>query len=326
MGRLRSGVLRARPAGRWAPGRASRGGTVLAVGAAAVSGFSIFLNTYAVHHVRSATAFTTAKNLVAALALLAVGVGLSVLTTRSPRHPAMALPRRPSQWGLLGLIAVIGGSVPFVLFFEGAARTSATDAALLQKTLLIWVALLAVPLLGERLSRSHVAAILMLLAGQYLLLAPSPGDHANTGNLMVLAATLLWSVETVVLKVALRSIAPLTVGVARLGLGVVLILGYLALRGQLGSLASLGTTGWAWALLMGIVLAAYVASWLGALARSPATDVTAVLVGAAFMTAALEVGFQGYPLASHLPSLALLAAGVALIAALSRRRAPSPTP
>jgi hypothetical protein len=61
------------------------------------------------------------------------------------------------------------------------------------------------------------------------------------------------------------------------------------------------------------VLAAYVAGWLGALARSPATDVTAVLVGAAFVTAALEAGFQGYPLASHLPSLVLLAAGVALI-------------
>ncbi len=309
------------------PARAARGGMALALSAALVSGVSVFLNTDAVHHVRSATAFTTAKNLVAAVALLAVaGVLGAARSRRAPRSSLFALPRRPSQWGLLGLIAVIGGSVPFVLFFEGAALTSATDAALIQKTLVIWVALLAIPTLGERLSRWHVVAIVMLLGGQFLLLTPTAGGHANTGNLMILGATLLWSLETVVLKVALRSMAPLTVGVARLGLGVVLILGYLALRGQLGSLAGLGGAGWAWALLMGVVLAAYVASWFGALARAPAIDVTAVLVGSAFVTAALDAGFQGYSLSTHLPSLALIAAGVTVIAVLSRRRSPSPVP
>jgi drug/metabolite transporter (DMT)-like permease len=319
------GTLAERRTGRGVP-RVSRGGLALALSAAAVSGLSVFLNTYAVHHVRSATAFTTAKNLVAAFVLLTLAAALPLARARSARLGALAMPRRPSQWGLLALIAVTGGSVPFVLFFEGAAMTSATDAALIQKTLVIWVALLALPMLGERLSRWHVLAIVMLLAGQFLLLTPSAGDHANTGNLMVLAATLLWSAETVALKVALRSMAPLTVGMARLGLGVLLILGYLAVRGQLGTLAGLGIAGWEWALLMGVVLAVYVGLWLGALARAPATDVTAVLVGGAFVTAALDAAFQGDALTSHLPSLALIAAAVTLLALLSRRRAPSPAP
>ena len=290
-------------------------GVGLAVLAALVSGFSIFLNSYAAHHVSSTTAFTTAKNLVAALVLLGGGLLLA-----GGRRRVAALPRGPRDWALIGLIAVVGGSVPFVLFFQGVALTSATDAALIQKSLVVWVALLAIPLLGERVSVWHLGAIAMLLVGQVLLLGPLTGTHANAGNLMILAATLLWSVETIVLKVALRSMPPLTVGIARLGLGVVLILAYLALRGQLGTLATLGAVGWSWALAMGVVLAAYVSCWLGALARAPAIDVTAVLVAAAFVTAALDAGFQGYSLGSHLPSLVLIAAGVALLVVVARRR------
>jgi drug/metabolite transporter (DMT)-like permease len=293
-------------------------GIALALGAAAISGFSVFLNSYAVHHVTSPTAFTTAKNLVAALVLLA---GAGALAASGDRA-ALALPRSRRDWALLGAIAVVGGSVPFVLFFQGAALTSATDAALIQKSLVIWVALLAIPLLGERLTGWHLGAIALLLAGQVLLLGPLGGDRTNLGNLMILGATLLWSVETVILKVALRRMPALTVGIARLGLGVVLILGYLGVRGDLGTLVGLGAAGWGWALAMGAVLAAYVASWLGALARAPAVDVTAMLVGAAFVTALLQAGFQGYSLGSHLPSLGLIGAGVVLLAVVSRRRRP----
>ena len=54
---------------------------------------------------------------------------------------------------------MIGGSVPFVLFFEGLARAEATQAAFIQKTLVVWVALLAVPLLRERFGVPHALAI-----------------------------------------------------------------------------------------------------------------------------------------------------------------------
>ena len=54
-------------------------------------------------------------------------------------------------------VAVVGGSVPFVLFFEGLARAEATQAAFIQKTLVVWVALLAVPLLHERLGLARTS-------------------------------------------------------------------------------------------------------------------------------------------------------------------------
>ena len=49
---------------------------------------------------------------------------------------------------------------------RGARARGATQAAFIHKTLVVWVALLAVPLLHERLGPGHVGAIALLLAGQ----------------------------------------------------------------------------------------------------------------------------------------------------------------
>ena len=97
--------------------------------------------------------------------------------------------------------------MPFVLFFEGLARASSTEAAFIHKTLVIWVALLAVPLLGERLSWAHWAAIALLLAGQAVLVGEAGTVTLGSGELMIFGATLLWSVEVVVVKRLLASLA-----------------------------------------------------------------------------------------------------------------------
>ena len=109
--------------------------------------------------------------------------------------------------------------MPFVLFFEGLARASSTAAAFIHKTLVIWVALLAVPLLGERLSWAHWAAIALLLAGQAVLVGDAGTVTLGAGELMIFGATLLWSVEVVVVKRLLASLAAPTLAAARLGIG-----------------------------------------------------------------------------------------------------------
>jgi hypothetical protein len=90
---------------------------------------------------------------------------------RQPSSAARGLhpPRGPAQWAGLAAVAIVGGSVPFILFFEGLARVTSTDAAFIQKTLVIWVALLAVPLLRERIGPWHLAAIAALVWGQAIL-------------------------------------------------------------------------------------------------------------------------------------------------------------
>jgi drug/metabolite transporter (DMT)-like permease len=292
-----------------------RTGILLALATAAISGVSVFLNGYGVKAFGSSTVYTTGKNLVAAIILLAVvGIG-------ARRGARLTRPTRRGQWVALGAIGVIGGSLPFVLFFEGLARASSPQAAFVHKTLVLWVALLALPLLKERLQWGHWVAIALLVVGQVGLAGGTPASFGTPG-LMILGATLLWSLEVIVAKRLLDGVSSWTVGVARMGLGAVALLGWLAVRGQLGALVSLTAAEVGWALATGALLAGYVATWFAALARAQAVDVTAVLVLAAPVTALLSAAVNGTTLATQTPWLAMVVLGGAAMAWLGWRARP----
>ena len=112
------------------------------------------------------------------------------------------------------MIGVIGGSLPFLLFFGGLAQASAPSAAFIHKTLFIWVAILAVPLLGERLGLVQLGALAVLLVGQAMILTPA-GVAWGMGETMIAAATLLWAGETIVARRVLRTVPAAVVGAAR---------------------------------------------------------------------------------------------------------------
>ncbi len=181
----------------------------------------MYVNAKGVSRFDDATVYTTAKNVVAGAVLLLLALALVGRPRRSAARAAW--PRTGRQ--RLGLIAVacIGGSVPFVLFFEGLARASATQAAFIHKTLVVWVAVLAVVLLRERLGPLHLVAIGLLMAGQ-VLLVPSVGVvRFGTGEAMILAATLFWAVEVIVVKRLVVGLEPQTLAAGRMALGTVVL-------------------------------------------------------------------------------------------------------
>ena len=296
-----------------------RWGIALALVTAVISGVSIFVNGFAVKQLPDPAVYTTLKNGVAAILL----IGLATATTR----PDVVRAVRPRDWGWLAVIGVIGGSVPFVLFFTGLAEASAPSAAFIQKTLFVWVAILAVPLLGERLGALQLGALGVLLAGQALILQPV-GIAWGAGETMIAGATLLWAVETIVARRVLRSVPSAIVGSARLAIGLLVLVGYLAVSGRLPVVAALGPQAWAWALLTGLLLTGYVATWFAALRRAPASAVTAILVLGAPITAALsaiQAGHLGVGPALGGQALVLLAAG-AIVALAIRRPATERAP
>lgn len=290
-----------------------RTGIVLALGTAVISGVSVFVNSYGVRAFADATVYTTAKNVVAALVLALV------VTTRAT---GARLTRPPSrrQWWALGVVGLLGGSIPFVLFFEGLSRASSGGAAVIHKTLVLWVAVLAVALLKERLQWGHWLAIGLLLVGQ-LGLAGGRLPSLGSAELMILAATAMWSVEVVVAKRLLGSLSSWIVGLARMGLGSLALLAWLLVRGDLAALTALTWTQLGWVLTTGLLLAGYVATWLAALKRAQAVDVTAVLVLAVLVTAALAGAFDGVAVGAQAPWLALIAAGGLLVWLAPRHRA-----
>lgn len=288
-------------------------GVVLATGAALISGLAIYLNAFAVKQLPDAAVYTTLKNAIAAFVLMTAAVGLGAV------RDVRAIDRR--HWPAILAVGVIGGSVPFILFFTGLAQASAPSAAFIQKTLFVWVALLAVPFLGERLGVASVIGLGILLVGQALVLPPA-GIRWGMGETLILGATLFWAAETILVKRLLGSIPSNVMAVLRMGIGLVVLAGYLALTGKLGVVAGLGATQWAWVVLTGLVLAGYVGTWFAALKRAPASVVASVLVLGAVVTGALTAISAGAPPSpTIIGGYILIVAAAGMIAAWSVRAA-----
>lgn len=295
---------------------AFRAGVLLALGTALISGVSVYLNKFAVTAVPDAVLFTTMKNTVVGGALL---VALFfALRNRVTAQNVVGLTRR--DWLKLGAIAVVGGSVPFLLFFTGLKLASAPSAALIHKTLFIWVALLAAPFLGERLSKWVVAGLGVLLIGQLLSNYPKAWGWGTGENLIVLA-TMLWAVETILVKRVLPNVPVSLAAAARMAGGAVVMWGYLAFTNQAGNVLALNANQWLWILLTSAFLFGYVATWYAALKFAPATVVTSVLTIGAVITVGITAIVEG-KLVEPLPALGLIfiVIGAALVVGLWMER------
>jgi drug/metabolite transporter (DMT)-like permease len=298
-------------------------GLYVAGATAIVSGISVFVNSYGVKSFTSPAVYTTAKNLAATLVIAAVAAVAWLVARRERPNawrmalPAAADPARPlsgfSRLAGFLYVAAIGGGAAFIFFFDGLARTSAVPAVFLHDTLVIWVALAALPLLGERLGRWNLVAIALLVVG---VTATSGGvGHlvVNSGNALVLAATVLWAIETIIAKRLLAGVGPSTLALVRMGGGAVVLLGYLGATGQFHTLVGLGASELRWALVTGCLLGAYVATWMTALSRARAVDVTSVLVASAAVTLFLDAVVHHTGLAPDTLGLVLLALGVVAV-------------
>lgn len=292
-----------------------RRGILLASATAVISGFAVFINGYGVRawaEVADATTYTTLKNLTAALL---IGTVAGWLWSRGSNDKP-SLPKDSRQRWMLGTIALLGGSVPFVLFFEGLALASSAQAAFLHKTLIIWVGILALVFLKEKIGWPQVAAIGLLVWGQVAMLGSVDTLAFGRGELMILVATLMWSVEVILAKKVLKGVSSATVALARMAGGSLLLILWTLIRGFSVEWAALTGTHFMWVFVTGIFLAGYVLTWFAALARAPAVDVTAVLVAGAVITALLQTSVRGIALPDPV-GLALIIAGVALAALVS---------
>ncbi|MFI5261770.1 MAG: DMT family transporter [Candidatus Limnocylindrales bacterium] len=283
-----------------------RAGVALAFVSAALSGVAIYLNGTIVHDFPDQTLLAAVRNGAVGAVLLAVlllqGRGAE-LRPASSRH----------RLGFV-ILGVIGGGIAFALFFTGLAQATATDAAIIQKTMFVWVAMMAVPLLGERLGGAQIVGMVLLLGGT-LLIAPAGTLAMGPGELLILAATLLWAVEVIVARRLLGTQGALPAVTARMAVGGVVLFGIVALNGHLAQLGAWAPQQWAEVAITGAILLGYVATWYAALRRAPASTVTSVLVVAAVITALLQSLAAGsLPALTRVEGLGLVTLGAALVA------------
>jgi drug/metabolite transporter (DMT)-like permease len=259
-------------------------GTYLALATALISGVSVYVNSFGVKQVPDPLVFTTAKNL-----LVAVGLAALLLLPGAWRE-LHALAR--NQWLALLSLGLVGGSIPFLLFFYGLSQATAPSAAFIHKTLFIWVAVLAVPLLGERIGKLQVLALGALVIGNLVLVGRPAQWGWGAAELFVLAATLLWAVEAVVARRLMAGISAGTAALGRMGLGALVMLGFLAATGRTDAIAAMSGMQWGWVFITSIFLFGYVNGYYHALKNAPATLVASVLVLGSVVTSLLHAVFS----------------------------------
>ncbi|MFC1751505.1 DMT family transporter [Pseudomonadota bacterium] len=255
-----------------------------ALGTALISGVAVFVNKFAVGAITPPLVFTATKNV--GVGLLIVGLLLATAKWKKVKE------LKRDEVLKLGLIGVIGGAVPFYLFFTGLSQIPAINAALIHKSLVFWVALLAIPLLREKLSMWQIGAIGLLYSSN-LVVGGFNGFGFSTGELMVLGATMLWAVENVIAKKVLAKVDPDIVTGARMGLGsvILIIAAQVTSPGSLVQVFSLTGTQMFWLVATMATLLGYVMTWYRALKLAPATLVATVLVGATVITNVLSAVF-----------------------------------
>lgn len=280
---------------------------------AVVSGFAIYINSLGVKLFTDSTLYTTLKNVVVGVALL-----LPLLFFARARTELGRLTAR--QWGLLVLLAGVGGSVSYALFFRGLQMSTAVTSSLLNHTQFLLVAVLAVVLLGERVGIVMWLALLVLLVGTSLGLRVDQ-VRWDEGALLVGLSTVLFAAGFVLAKYLLRELSTLTVMAAKMTLGSIFLVAYVAATGHLGAVLHLSALQWGFVIGTGLILLAFTVTAFLALRHAPATVATAIPAASPLITTALVViTTQQIKLSPiDLAGLALMLLAVLAIFLLGRR-------
>jgi drug/metabolite transporter (DMT)-like permease len=249
-----------------------------------ISGISNFVNKIAVDAIKPPLVFTAEKNALVGLLIL----GILTITWKWKKFRNLT----GKQILYLVLIGIIGGSLPFYLFFTGLSQIPAINGAIINKTLVIWVAILAVPFLKEKISPLQIAAVLLLFYSN-LIIGGFTKFKFSQGELFVLLATLLWAVEHVLAKKILPAVDPDIVTGARMGFGSLILLVAAAISAPTALVRSLDTssTQTFWMMTTVVLLLGYVTAWYRALKFAPVTVVASILVSATLITNVLSAIF-----------------------------------
>src|SRR3989344_3781730 len=229
-------------------------GLILILLTAIISGISIFVNSISIKEFDSSI-FTFSKNIVVALFLF------SIILAFGKFAQLKALKRK--QWIKLTIIGLVGGSIPFLLFFKGLQLTTGTTSAFIHKTMFIYTAVFAIIFLKEKLTKSLFIGALFLAAGNYFMLKPS--FAFSIGHVFVLIATIMWAAEYTYSKHVLKELSGTAVAFGRMFFGSIFILIFLAATGKLEKLSLLTSSHFMWIGISSLFLLLYVMSFYNGL-------------------------------------------------------------
>jgi len=284
-------------------------GLILVLCTALISGVSIFINKFGVKAINSSV-FCGMKNLVVAVFLI------SLILILKEWKVLRRLQRK--DWLTLFVVGLVGGSVPFLLFFKGLQMTTGAEGAFIHKTLFIFVAIFALIFLKEKLHKGFIIGALCLLAGNILLLKLIHPVFEK-GDLLILLATILWATENTISKYALKTLSPRIVAFGRMFFGSLLIMVFLAVTGQIHIIGTLTVSQIGWILITSAFLFGYVTTWYTGIKYARVSQATCVLALGAPITSLLSLIFLHQALSfKEIAGMALIVLGIVLVIGIAR--------
>lgn len=179
-------------------------------------------------------------------------------------------------WLFLILIGLVGGSLPFLLFFKGLSLTSSSQASFIHKTMFLWVAFLAYLFLKEKIEkRFFLGGVFLLIAN--LILLRTLKISLNFGDLLIFLATFFWSIENVLSKYLLKNLPVRLVAWSRMFFGSLFIFLFLLINQQITPIFHLNFKQVFWISFTALILLSYLISWYQSLKTIPVSQATAIL-------------------------------------------------
>ena len=168
--------------------------------------------------------------LVSVLRMLVAAVAVAAVVAWR-RMPWPQLSRR--QWGALAGCAFLMVYINQIFFVHGVAGTNAANAALIIALNPLVSSLLAVVLLGDRLSPPRILGVALGFGGVAAVVLHRPGmalGGAGLGDLLVLCSVTTWVLGGVMVQRLARGIDPLFISAVLNVIGTALLLLHVGLR------------------------------------------------------------------------------------------------
>ncbi|VVC03363.1 EamA-like transporter family protein [Candidatus Bilamarchaeum dharawalense] len=281
-------------------------GLMLALAAAVISGISVFVNGMAVK-MTDPIVYTAMKNIGALIFLVAVVFAFNEI--KNFRN----LSRK--QWALLILVGIIGGSIPFGLFFWGLKLGGAVVSSFIYRSLFLFAAVFGFLILKEKPERNDLIAAFLILAGNAILL--SSDLTFGLGQMVVLVATVFWALEYTISRKLLADIEPRVLMVSRMLFGSVVLLSYMFVTGSASSFI-FDSSVLIWLGITSLLLFGFMTTWYTSLKYIPVFKATAIFTLGGIVTTVLNLVFLNTVLTlTDLASIVLILIGCAMAIGLS---------
>jgi drug/metabolite transporter (DMT)-like permease len=278
-------------------------GFLLVLGTALISGFSIFINRFAVAQF-DPFVFTALKNSIVSIFVLS----FIYLSTRGGELIRIS----KMDWAKLAAWGAVDGGAAFMLYFYGLKLSNAANASLLHKSIFIFASALAFIFLKERVSRKQMLGAIILLAGAALF-SGMPSSSIGVGEIAMLGAVLLWSVGNVICKKLLEDISSTNIVFGRMFFGSLLMLAFLAITGNVPNVSSFTPNHYIWLMLTAALLLGYQLTYFNGLALLKVSEATSILVLGSAITSLLSLFVITMPTPAELLGMVAVTAGLALV-------------